>query len=203
LQAANSFLVPGFGIHPWKADTITPGWEDRLIAILKATQGSFVGETGLDGYRSTRPRGLSLEIQRKTFMPQLEIAAQLRKPIVLHCVKAWDFVIQYVKKTHVDHFAIHRFKGSPEQASEALRHGAYLSIHSDSLVHHQTVEAISRLPLNRILVESDWDGPRPDARPILEELAYVLKELARILGKSEEFLAQTTARNAREFYGIN
>lgn len=197
-----SQIIPGFGVHPWKADSLSPGWEARLAAQIRTTKGSFVGEAGLDGYRATRPRGLSLEIQRKALIPQVDIARTENVPLVLHCVKAWEHLSRYLRDAKVSHFAIHRYKGSREQTAELLRMGGFLSIHSDSILHPATVESLAQVPLDRILVESDYDGPRPDSLPIPQDLAQVLSGLAKILSKDSEFLAHICAQNARTFYRI-
>jgi len=196
-------LQVGLGIHPWWANSTRPGWAERLESILLAHPNAFVGEAGLDGYRSLRPQGIALETQRQTLIPQLQLAQKHQRPVVLHCVKAWEQLSGYLKATKVERFALHRYKGTPTQAQELFQMGGYVSIHLDSIWNQETKQGIRKAPLQRILIETDYDGPRPESLPFVAELNLVLKELSGLLGKDPEYLAELTTANALEFYGID
>jgi TatD DNase family protein len=195
-------IFPGYGIHPWWAGTETPGWEERLKDLLAKNYGAFIGESGLDGYRATRVRGPGFTSQISILRPQLRLAKTLDRPIVLHCVRAWDELRECLQEESVRHFAIHRFKGSPEMASEIMQLGGYISVHLDTLYNRSSSNSIKWMPRSRILVETDWDGPRVEGRPMEEEIGEVLRQLAVIWDMTVEATARATLRNAKEFYRI-
>ena len=201
-QKFPSIVIPGFGIHPWWSDTVRPGWEGRLETLLRSNPGAFVGEAGLDGYRASRPTGISLETQRLALEPQLSLARKLDRPAMLHCVKAWENLAEFLRHAGLRRFAIHRFKGSLEMAREIVDMGGHLCVHLDTLSHPPSAEAIQATSLERILVESDYDGPRPEALPVPQTIANTLTELATLLHLPVATVAAITRANALAFFRV-
>ena len=196
-------IVAGLGIHPWWADHTENGWATRLEKKLIEHPYCFVGEAGFDGYRASRARGVVLETQRQVLLPQLHLAKKYSRPIMLHCVKAWEHLAPYLREERPAHFAIHRFKGTSAMVQEIMDMDGYLSIHLDSLFHAPTVEAIRNAPLHRLLLETDYDGPRVGSQPIANDLAQVADELAKLMGKNSEWIVQQCNENACKFYGLD
>jgi len=200
-QSFHGHMAVGFGIHPWWADSAQPGWTARLETLLRAHPAAFIGEAGLDGYRATRPSGIALETQRQILAPQLSLAKELNRPIVLHCVKAWEHLSGYLRQHGVQRFLIHRFRGTPEMALEIQKLGGMISVHIDSLCHQHSMDAIRRIPLTNLLVETDYDGPRAEALPIPEDLENTLEGLARLIGVSSQTVREQSRENALRFFG--
>ena len=90
--AVREYAVPGFGVHPWQAHEVTAGWQARLAARLVDHPGALVGEIGLcKCARNLRGPGAKARVwplQVEAFQQQLNIAARLRRPASVHCVKA-------------------------------------------------------------------------------------------------------------------
>ena len=81
------------GIHPWYVDVKT--WQTQLVELeRRATQAEvkMVGECGLD-----RLIPLSLEMQLKVFEAQVQVAEWVQKPVVIHCVRAFNELLQWHK----------------------------------------------------------------------------------------------------------
>lgn len=117
------------GIHPW--DTLkldSPDIIKREFEILDrvAKENSVVaiGETGLDALK-----GASLTSQEAVFRHHIELSEQLCKPLVIHCVKAWDKLLALHKEySPRQNWAIHGFRGKPELARQLVSRGIYLSL---------------------------------------------------------------------------
>ena len=110
------------GIHPWEA-------AEGDLATVREHVGpaQIVGEIGLDYLRPDR------EAQLRIFEGQLRLAEAAGKPVVLHCVKAFEETMRLLKQFRLRAVIFHGFIGSPEQAARAVAAGYYLSFGSRSL----------------------------------------------------------------------
>ena len=110
------------GIHPWDAD-ITVDWESFLKEASDA-RVTAIGEAGIDMLRGPSP-----EIQKKVLIPQIEIAEKLRKPLILHVVKAFHHILSIKRDMHPEMpWIIHGFRGKPQLAKQLVDAGLYLSL---------------------------------------------------------------------------
>lgn len=133
------------GIHPWYSDNSEDGM-DELKHIVKDDRVLAIGEAGLD-----KMRGPSLNIQRDIFKKQIILAEDVRKPILIHCVKAWDELISLRKESELElPWVIHGFRGALQQAKQLIKQGFYLS-----LGHNLNREVLQNIPLDRIFLETD------------------------------------------------
>lgn len=133
------------GIHPWHAANC------NLAEVeLHAQSADAIGEIGLD-YACEVPR----EVQMAVFRAQLTIAEQLEKPIILHCVRAFEDVIKIVGEYRLKAVIFHGFIGPKEQAQRAVAQGYYLSFGERTFRSPKTIEALRITPLSHLFVESD------------------------------------------------
>ena len=163
------------GIHPWQAASATLPDEEAIRAA------EAVGEIGLD-----RACEVDFEAQKTVFEAQLDIAERLCKPVVIHCVRAFNEVMQLLRKRKLSAVIFHGFIGSKEQAEEAIRCGFYLSFGARTARSPKTIEALRATPLDRLFVETD-DDPTP-----LEEI-YAM--IASLHGVTVEELQRATHEN--------
>ena len=118
------------GIHP--RHTNIAGLPE-LETAAKHPNVVAIGETGLDKLAS-----VPMEQQEKLFITHIDLAGKLRKPLIIHCVKAWPELIR-LRKRYVSGipWIIHGFKGNSELARQMLQFGFYLSFgihfHPDAL----------------------------------------------------------------------
>lgn len=134
------------GIHPWY---IGADWQkqlDLLTTIAQQQRVVMIGEAGLDKLCAT-----DFELQKEVYLKQVELAERLRKPLIIHCVKAWQeiLVIHKGQKPTVP-CIIHGFRGKPELAEQLLAAGFYLSFGE-----HFNEESVRKTPLNRLCTETD------------------------------------------------
>ena len=133
------------GIHPWHA---TDG--DISAIEFAAVAADAIGEIGLD-FACDTPH----EEQIAIFRAQLAIAERLEKPVVLHCVKAFEEVMRILRNYSLKAVIFHGFIGSVEQAQRAVAQGYYLSFGERTFRSPKTIEALRSTPLSHLFVETD------------------------------------------------
>lgn len=141
------------GLHPWDTATSTDldAGLERLAALASAPQVVAIGETGLD-----RLRGADIATQSTIFGRHIELSEQLGKPLVIHCVKAWDILLELHRRYRPSMpWGVHGFRGNPTLASQLLDKGFYLS-----LGEHFNAATAAIIPDDRLLIETD-DCPLP------------------------------------------
>jgi len=140
------------GIHPWYID------ENRLendLEIIKEklqfTDCLALGECGLD-----KRIDIPLELQIAIFKKQLEIVKQTNKPIILHCVAAFDEVIAIKNEMKIENpMIIHGFSKNEQLAQSLLNNGFYLSFGKYLLRNPDLEKVVNFAPENQILLETD------------------------------------------------
>jgi TatD DNase family protein len=172
------------GIHPWQVGKT--GIEDAIHEIETASISS-IGEIGLD-YAIPGDR----ELQKTVFATQLRIAEKRRLPVILHCVRAFEPVMEILKEYHLPTVVFHGFIGSPEQAAMAVSAGYYLSFGERSLSSLKTVEALKAVPLEKIFLETD-DATIP--------IGEIYARVAAILGIPLSELKEQLYKNYPDCFG--
>lgn len=145
-------LAPGSpasaGIHPWWVDGHWRECWPRLEGTVRSPQVVAVGECGLD-----KVRGGAWDEQMDCFEAQVQLAEEVGKPLVIHCVKAFDEVIAMCRGCRVRRI-IHGFRGKPQQAAQLMGQGFDLSFgfrfHPESL--------LLAYGAGRMWLETDGDG---------------------------------------------
>ena len=166
------------GIHPWHA-------LDGDISAIKENiaTADALGEIGLD-FACDTPR----EDQERVFREQLVIAERFGKPVVLHCVRAFEEVMRIVRDYRLKAVIFHGFIGSVEQAQRAVKQGYYLSFGERMFRSPKSIEAMRSTPLSNLFVETD-----ESTTPIEE----IYARIAALRGVSFEDLACATQENFR------
>ncbi|MDE7069796.1 MAG: TatD family hydrolase [Alistipes sp.] len=176
-------VEPTFGgVHPWQA-------AERFDAeALRRAVGDaqMVGEIGLD-YAC----GVDRELQMRLFRAQLRLAEELRRPVVIHCVKAFEQVMRELRSYRLRAVVFHGFIGSAEQAARAVDAGYYLSFGARAFRSPRTVEALRRTPLDRLFAETDDSG---------EPIGEIYRRIAQIIGIDTERLEEEILRNYRKIF---
>lgn len=149
----NAAVLPCLGIHPWRVDDVTSGWDARLYDTLAKHQRAMVGEIGLDKLRP------NYDAQMDVFMRQMQIANELRRVVHIHCVRAWGDILTGMKK-EVPAIVLHGFTGTRDMMMQLLRRdNIYFSFGRAvcDTRRARLAAAVRDAPLSRILIESDGD----------------------------------------------
>ena len=166
--------IPGiaftYGIHPWFLN------EENHKHLLTSVQKSAglpeviaIGEAGFD-----RLRGPAMKLQHLAFEEQIKISEELRKPVVIHCVRAWDELLSVQKKLRPKMpWLVHGFRGNVVLADQLLSKGMYLSFWFDFALRPESGELLRHLPTDRIFLETD--GADVDIRTIYNKVAADLE----------------------------
>lgn len=173
------------GIHPYDAASADA---TRLEAIEReAAEADAVGEIGLDFACD-----VSREEQEHVFRAQLAIAERLQKPVVLHCVRAFEPTMAMLDGVRLPAVIFHGFIGSPEQARRAVARGYYLSFGERTFRSPKSIEAMRSTPLSHLFVEND-ESPIP--------IAELYERIATLLGIETRVLEAQVAENFERIFG--
>lgn len=140
------------GIHPWYLNEID--FQKELLLIEKHIQSpgfKAVGECGLDKRIDT-----PLELQKKLCIPQLLLAEKYKKPIILHCVAAYQEIIQLKKQLKLTvPMIIHGFSKNAQVAESLIKNGFYLSFGKYLLLNADLASVLKTIPPNQLFLETD------------------------------------------------
>lgn len=171
-------VLTSFGIHPWAWDRLEFDGHQALSMLEEfAGEADFVGEVGLD-FASAKTNAMK-EIQRLGFLKQIQIAARLKKPVVLHVVRADGDVLSGLEKYPCRGGLYHSFRGPERVAKEFLNRGFLLSIGPRSIKRKTPVD-YRFLRSDGFLIETD--GPKKEWVSLAGELdpSLWLGELDRV-----------------------
>lgn len=195
------------GIHPHEASKTRPGWDDNLSAIAIRPDVRAVGETGLDYHYdfSDRPS------QARVFRRQLEIATEVKKPVVIHCREAHDDTMTMLREfPTLAGVVFHCFTGTVVEAREILDAGHWLSLTGVVTFKKSGVlrEVARLLPADRLMVETDspYLSPEPVRSLRPNEPAHLVHTaacIARERGMTLDELASLATANTRRFFGLS
>lgn len=172
------------GVHPWQAGEFDreQRFSDDIFAGAQA-----VGETGLD-YAC----GVDRAAQERLFRLHLEAAERLSLPVVLHCVRAFEPVMEILRRYRLRAVIFHGFIGSPQQAARAVQRGYYLSFGPSAQRSPRTLEALRMSPADRIFAETDDTGA---------DIAEVYAMICEARGMAMETLKERIMLNYCDIFG--
>lgn len=197
------------GIHPLDADEYSKEALEVIRDLATEEKVVAIGEIGLDNHYDDSP---SPEIQEEAFRAQLDLAIELKMPVVIHAreadQKTFDILKSY-KEAHQDFVALlHCFSGSVELMREYMKLGFYISLGGVTTFKNakKPKEVAVEVPLDRLLLETDCPYMTPvPFRGKRNEPKYVLhtaKNIASLRGISLEDLETQTDANTLRFYRL-
>ena len=199
-------VYTGVGIHPEEARPMTQADDDLLAGWAQEKKVVAIGEIGLDYYwvKDEEQR----KLQREIFIRQLDIARQLHLPVCVHDREAHGDTLAILKKEAKGlRGVMHCYSGSLEMAGELMKLDWFIGVDGPLTFKNaaRLPEIVQRLPLERILVETDcpYMAPVP-MRGKRNEPAYVYHvaaKLAELRRVSFDEVARQTTSNAQELYG--
>lgn len=196
------FFYAAVGVHPHEVENITEADIDELRELSKHPKVVAIGEIGLDYYYDLSPR----DLQRHWFKRQLELADELKMPVIIHSRDAAQECFDIIKNSNVRNGVIHCYSGSAEMAEEYIKMGFYIGV-GGSLTfknNKKGVETVERIPIEKILIETDspylapvpYRGKRNDSRL----LKYVVERISQIKNIPENDICNITKNNAQNLF---
>ena len=195
------------GIHPHEAQGAKARHFDLLRQAADEPKVLAIGEIGLDYFYDHSPR----EIQQQVLIQQLQIAAEKKLPVIIHCRDAWADLEEIIGR----HWAgsgrcgiLHCFTGTREEAFQFMDWGFMISFAGNvTFKKAEGLREVAReIPLDRLLTETDspYLAPVPN-RGKRNEPVFVLdvvRQLAVLRGMSPEEMGTLTGRNFMHFFGL-
>ena len=199
------YIYAAVGSHPDAADEVDEETLDAYRTLLRGNRKvKAVGEIGLDYHYEDVPR----EVQKAAFRAQLDLAAELDMPVIVHEREAHQDALEILDDYSGLRGVFHCFSGSKEMALDLVRRGWYVGFTGVLTFKNarRAIEAASAVPLDRILIETDCPYMAPEPfRGKRNDPGYVYRVaevLAQIKGISVAAAADATYRNACTLYGI-
>ncbi len=199
------------GVHPHYSSDFPADGHAQLKALCQHSCVKAVGETGLDFNRDASPR----PTQIKTFEQQLELAAELNYPVLMHERDAqqtfYDIIRNY--RDHIPHAVLHCFTGDRQQLFRLLDLDLHIGITGwicDERRGTHLLPLLKEIPLARLMLETDSPyllprdlKPKPKSRrnePCY--LAHICQVVATHLGISSEQLARSSSATTQAFFNL-
>ena len=170
------------GIHPWYIPNSPSETIEALKALSKKRNMVAIGECGLDKLCQT-----PFELQKEIFKAQIAISEESKKPLIIHCVKSYNEIVEIKKEAKpTQTWIIHGFRGKPEIATMLIKAGIVLSIGEKF-----NPETLKSIPIDKILIESD-----ESTIPIEE----IYKKIATTLNISECKLIKAVEKTYKNIF---
>jgi len=197
-----------FGIHPHETKKFT-NIDSTYISNIKNKNKKIIGigETGLDYYYNNSDKS----IQQKSFEEHIAAAKILNIPLIVHSRNAEDdthsMLFNEMKKSNLK-VLIHCFTGSREFAKKLIDIGCYISI-SGIITFKKSIDlvsAVSFIPTNRLLVETDSPYLSPEPyRGKSNEPSYIIHtidKISSIKGVNKKSIISQTTNNFKNLFNL-
>jgi len=209
LARNHDFMYAALGVHPSEsAELSDEGLKDIETWCTERQDGKVraIGEIGLDYYWEEPDH----ETQKKWFHRQLNLARELKLPVIIHSRDAAKDTLDIMKEEHSEEIGgvIHCFSYGKEMAAEYLKMGFYLGVGGVLTFKNakKLLEVAEMAPLNRLVLETDcpYLAPVPNRgkRNSSLNLPYVAEKLAEIEKCTPEEIVRATEENARKLYRL-
>lgn len=205
LAGAHESVRPSFGLHPWYAAGRSEQWENALVSRLKEMPQACVGEIGLDHALDES----TFAGQEAVFRKQLAIAAEYKRPVTIHCRRAFGRLVELLRINGgvFQGGIVHSYSGPAELVKDIENFGLSISF-SGSITfskNKRARKALLAVSPDRLCIETD----SPDLKPYqcagdLNEpanIVLVAQTVAELLGISIEEVAKRTWHNASRIFG--
>ena len=200
-------VYASIGVHPHEVKHIGDGWYDQLRRLARHEKVVAYGEIGLDyHYNHSSPQE-----QRQRFREQVQLARELRLPVIIHTREAQQDTIAILKEEKASEIGgvFHCFSGDAWLAKDALDLGFYLSFSGILTFQNATMlrEIARQTPLERVLIETDCPYltpvPHRGKRNEPAFVSHVARQLAEIHSElSLEKIEEATTDNARRLFRL-
>jgi TatD DNase family protein len=181
--------MPGrfsLGIHPWYIEKDCQQQFSQMKQWVHHPHAIAIGECGLDKVCTT-----DFSMQENVFKEQIQLAVTLQKPLIIHCVRAWEEVFSLLKKAAPLKAIFHGFAKNAELARRIINRGYYISLGKE-LEKESMKEVIRLLPPDKIFLETD------DASL---SITTVYEWAAKALGIGQNSLCLQLQKNAEAVFG--
>ncbi len=206
LAQNHDMIYAAVGVHPHNVIDLNNNIISALTDFASYPKVVAIGEIGLDYFYDNSPR----EAQKIWFAKQISLARNVKKPIIVHDRDAHEDTLDILKSENAKEVGgvLHCFTGSIEMARELMGLGFMISIAGPVTFKNanRLLDVVKFVPEDMLLIETDspYLAPEPH-RGKRNESAYVkliAEKIAKIKGKSLDYIADITTSNAKRLFGI-
>ncbi|MBI3356275.1 MAG: TatD family hydrolase [Nitrospirae bacterium] len=210
LAGQHPSVYASIGVHPHEVKYIQDSWYDEFRRMAKNTKVVAYGEIGLDyHYNHSSPKE-----QRERFREQIQLARELKLPVIIHTREAQEDTIAILREERASEIGgvLHCFSGDAWLAKDALDLGFYLSFSGILTFQNATMlrEIAKTVPLDRLLIETDCPYltpvPHRGKRNEPAFVSFVAQQLAAIRASEPEMsiesISRLTTQNAKRLFRI-
>ena len=198
LAAKHDGFYAAIGLHPTDVDEEFDSQQYRDLA--KSKKVVAIGEIGLDYFREPYNK----EKQKDIFLRQIALAKELNLPVIIHCRKAHDEMLEMLKGQGL-RGVIHCFTGTLQQAQKYVELGFYLGMNG-IMFKFPLEEVIKNIGLEHMLLETDCPYLTPPMAPGKRNepifMKYTIEKIAELKKVSVQEVADKTTTNAKKLFGI-
>jgi TatD DNase family protein len=198
LELVNLFLEQNdrvkyysYGIHPWHIDDNYKDDLEHLREIASEKGCLAIGECGLD-----KMSKVDFDLQEKVFIEQIKIANKLKKPLIIHCVKAFNELINCLNhQNNQVPVIIHGFNNNDNIARVLVNEGYYFSFGKALLGYESNAaKAIKTIGRKRFFLETDDKDL---------SIKYVYLKAGELLGVNDEIIQLQIEENFKNVFKID
>lgn len=193
------------GFHPNDTALHKISDVEALKSLIQHEKVVAVGETGIDLYRDRAP----LDLQKRFFIRQLEIALENDLPVIVHSRSAEEETTDIIDQVSNEYRGVfHCYAGGIDTAYKLIEKGFYISFTGNiTYRNNDREEVVRKIPLENILLETDspflTPVPNRGKRNDPSNLRFIAQKIAEIKGISIEQVASVTTLNSKKLFGIN
>lgn len=195
------FVCAAVGIHPYSANDLPSDYLAQLENLCKKNKTVAIGEIGLDYHNNSCPK----ETQIKVFQEQLELAAKLDLPVIIHSREAHEDTLK-ILKSYKPSGVVHCFSGSLEMTKEIIKLKMHIGLGGVVTFKNakHTQDVAKNIPLESLLLETDapYMAPAPfrGQRCDSSLIKYTAQKIAELRKISVENLLRATRQNAEKLF---
>ena len=196
------FIYISIGLHPEYIKELKPEQKTTLIEKIKTNKDSIsaIGEIGLDYYWTKEEEWRKR--QKEMFKEFIELAEELKKPIVIHSRDAHEDTLDILEETKAKHVLLHLW-GANQQVPRIIKNNWNVSFGPILLRSKKHKKICRDMPLEKIMLETDspWFGEnRQRNEPTSVE--KVIARIAEIKKLDPKEIDKATTQNAKKFFAI-
>ena len=198
-------VFAAIGMHPQNVGDLPNKYLDILEELAQKQKVVALGEIGLDYHYDT----VEKKLQQRCFEEQLELAKNLKLPVIVHSRDAAEDTLAILKNAKPQRFVVHCFSYSLEVAKQLVELNCYFGFTGVVTFKNakKSIEVLKELPLNRILIETDcpYMAPEPNRGKRCDSsmLRFTVQKIAQIKERPNLEMIEVLNKNASEFYKIN
>ena len=201
IKKYKNFVFATFSIHPTFIKEISEKEIKEFFKKISENKEKIIGigETGLD-YKIEEPQ--LREKQKDLFLKFIQLAKDLKKPLVIHSRRAFFEAIEILEKSAIKNVLMHFFT-EKDLLPKIIQNGWSISVNTTLLTSKKIKKIVRDLPIEKIMTETDspwlgFEGKRNDPTSV----RFVIQRIAEIKKMSFKEIDKITTQNAIEFFNL-